>query len=228
MKVVITGASGGIGKAVASVFLEKGHKVVGLDLCGSPFGSGVCHEGYCHLVADVTKAETLPEIDGVEILICCAGVQNSDRAGLDDIDVNLKGTINAVEHYAFQKSIKSVLIVASASAHTGSEFPLYSASKGGLLAYTRNVAIRLVKYGATCNSISPGGVRTALNAPVMDDPELWKRIMDVTPLKKWAEPSEIAQWCYFLTAVNKSCTGEDILIDNGETHLNSTFVWPEN
>ena len=95
------------------------------------------------------------------------------------------------------------------------------------MAYTRNVALRLAPYGATCNSISPGGVRTDLNAPVMDDPVLWKRIMDVTPLKKWAEPEEIAQWCYFLTVVNSSCTGEDILIDNGETHLNSSFVWPE-
>ena len=51
--------------------------------------------------------------------------------------------------------------------------------------------------------------------------------MDVTPLKKWAEPEEIAQWCYFLTVINRSCTGEDILIDNGETHLNATFVWPQ-
>jgi 3-oxoacyl-[acyl-carrier protein] reductase len=118
-------------------------------------------------------------------------------------------------------------MVASASAHTGAEFPYYSASKGGILAYTRNVAIRLAKYGATCNSISPGGVRTSLNNPVMEDPLLWKQIMDLTPLKKWAEPEEIAQWCYFLTVVNRSCTGEDILIDNGETHLNSNFIWPE-
>ena len=95
------------------------------------------------------------------------------------------------------------------------------------MAYTRNAAIRLAEYGATCNSISPGGVKTDLNRPVMEDSKLWKKIMDVTPLKKWAEPEEIAQWCYFLTVINRSCTGEDILIDNGETHLNATFVWPE-
>ncbi len=51
--------------------------------------------------------------------------------------------------------------------------------------------------------------------------------MKVTPLKKWAEPEEIAQWCWFLTMVNRSASGEDFLIDNGETHLNATFVWPE-
>lgn len=221
MKVLITGSSNGIGKETAELFLGTGHQVVGLDMAET----SIVDPNYIHIRADISKKESLPEIGEVEILINCAGVQSED-SGYRDIDVNLKGTINVTEKYAFQRAIKSVLIVASASAHTGAEFPAYSASKGGLLAYTRNVAIRLAKYGATCNSISPGGVRTDLNKPVMDDPDLWKRIMDVTPLKKWAEPQEIAQWCYFLTTINQSCTGQDIIIDNGETHLNSSFVWP--
>jgi 3-oxoacyl-[acyl-carrier protein] reductase len=221
MKVLITGSSNGIGKATAELFLGTGHQVVGLDMAET----SIVDPNYIHIRADISKKESLPEIGEVEILINCAGVQSED-SGYRDIDVNLKGTINVTEKYAFQRAIKSVLIVASASAHTGAEFPAYSASKGGLLAYTRNAAIRLAKYGATCNSISPGGVRTDLNKPVMDDPDLWKRIMDVTPLKKWAEPQEIAQWCYFLTTINQSCTGQDIIIDNGETHLNSSFVWP--
>jgi 3-oxoacyl-[acyl-carrier protein] reductase len=219
MKVLITGSCGGIGKAVSELFLENGHSGCGLDIREAE----IKHPCYRHFVADISDASSLPAIDDVEILINCAGVQDS----ADDIDVNLKGTINVTEKYAFQKAIKSVLIIASASAHTGAEFPKYSASKGGLLAYNRNVAIRLAGYGATCNSLSPGGVKTPLNKPVMDDPVLWKQIMDVTPLKKWASAEEIAQWCYFMTVVNKSCTGEDILIDNGETHLNAKFVWPK-
>ena len=219
MKVLVTGSSGGIGKAVCQQFLDNGHEVFGLDIREAT----IEHPHYVHVVADIADRTSLPVIENVEILINCAGVQNSD----DDIDVNLKGTINVTEKYAFQKAIKSVLNIASASAHTGAEFPAYSASKGGLLAYTRNVAIRLVEYGATCNSISPGGVKSDMNIPVMENPKLWKEIMDVTPLKKWAEVEEIAQWCYFLTVVNKSCTGEDILIDNGETHLNASFVWPK-
>ncbi len=223
MKVLITGSSNGIGKAAASLFLEKGHQVFGLDVAEA----SIKDPNYHHSIADISRPETLPEIEGIEILINCAGLQTEGLNGSIDIDVNLKGTINVTERYAFQPSIRSVLIIASVSAHTGDEFPFYSASKGGLLSYTRNAAIRLAKYGATCNSLSPGGVKTDLNRPVMDDPELWKRIMEVTPLKKWADAEEIAQWCYFMTVVNRSCTGQDIIIDNGETHLNSTFVWPE-
>lgn len=217
MKVVVSGASKGIGKATALLFLKHGHEVIGIDVLPSDIQDSL----YTHFIADITKPDTLPQIDGVGILINNAGVQDS----VDDIAVNLKGNMNVTERYAFQSDIHSVLFIASASAHTGAEFPAYSASKGGILAYMKNTALRLVPYGATCNSLSPGGVTTELNKPVMEDPKLWKQIMDVTPLKKWASAEEIAQWCYFMTAVNTSCTGQDILIDNGEKDLNSSFVW---
>ena len=136
--------------------------------------------------------------------------------------------MNVIEKYAFQDKIKSVLINASSSAHTGFEFAAYSASKGGLLSYMKNVAWRLAKkYKATCNSISLGGVITSLNDDVMKDEKLFADIMKVTPLKKWMSVEEVSQWVYFLTVINKSCSGQDILIDNGEKDLNCTFVWPE-
>lgn len=220
MNVLISGSSRGIGRAVAELFLQKGFDVFGIDV----LESSISNERYTHFVADVADKLSLPEIGvPMNVVVSNAGVQNSGR----DIEVNLKGSINLVEKYAFQGAIKSVLLMASASAHSGAEFPEYSASKGGLISYMKNAAIRLAKFGATCNSISPGGVTTDLNRPVMDDAKLWQRIMDVTPLKRWASPEDIAEWVYFLTVVNKNCTGQDILVDNGEKDLNSTFVWPD-
>lgn len=219
MRVLITGSSSGIGRECAVLFLEKGYEVLGIDIKEDT----IKHPLYTHFSADVRDKENLPCIDGINILITSAGVQNSG----DDISINLKGTINTVEKYGIKEEIESILMISSASAHTGLEFPEYSASKGGVLSYMRNVARRVAKYGATCNSISPGGVITDLNKPVMEDEKLWKEIMDLTPLKKWATSREIAEWVYFLTVVNRSATGEDFLIDNGETKLNGSFIWPE-
>lgn len=219
MRVLITGSSSGIGRECAVLFLEKGYEVLGIDIKEDT----IKHPLYTHFSQDVRDKENLPCIDGINILITSAGVQNSG----DDISINLKGTINTVEKYGVKEEIDSILMISSASAHTGLEFPEYSASKGGVLSYMRNVARRVAEYGATCNSISPGGVITDLNKPVMEDEKLWNEIMDLTPLRKWATSREIAEWVYFLTVVNRSATGEDFLIDNGETKLNGSFIWPE-
>ena len=163
----------------------------------------------------------MPDISDVEILINNAGTQNED-----DIDINLKALIHITEKYGVQPKIHSILSIGSASAHTGAEFPEYCASKAGILAYTKNVALRIAPYGATCNSLDPGGVLTPLNDCVINDKELWDQIMEETPLRRWATPEEIAQWVYFLTVTNGFCTGQNILVDGGES-INYHFVWKD-
>ena len=215
MKVIVTGTGRGIGRAIAMKFLSSGHIVTGIDV--NP--STIDDERYTHVISDISEGE-LPEIGDVEILINNAGVQDTGR----DIDVNLKGTIRVTEKYAFNNGIKSVLFIASASASTGAEFPEYVASKGGVVSYMKNVALRLSRQGATVNSLSPGGVLTPLNARVIDDGEKWSKIMALTPLRKWASAEEIAEWAYFLTVINKSMTAQDLLIDNGEA-ARAEFIW---
>lgn len=223
MRVVITGTSKGIGRALALKFLQEGHEVFGIDIERPSIGLGKHGFGfYRHYLADVSHSNELPNIDGVEILINNAGVQNSGR----DIEVNLLGVINCTNKYGLQPTIQSILNQASVSAHNGAEFPEYVASKGGVLAYTKAIAKQVANHGATCNSISFGGVTTELNQPVLDDAKLWNEIMDMTPLEKWASPEEAAEWMYFITVVNKSMTAQDIIVDNGEM-LNHRFVWKE-
>ena len=215
MKVLITGSSQGIGKAIAERFIKEKYEVIGIDRQES----AIENDSYTHYQCDVRDYDNLPEVQGVNILINNAGTQNES-----DIDINLKALIHITEKYGVQSEIHSILNIGSASAHTGAEFPEYCASKGGVLAYTKNVAMRVAKYGATCNSLDPGGVLTPLNECVMNDPILWEQIMDETPLKKWATPEEIAEWAYFLTVTNTFCTGQSILVDGGES-INYNFIW---
>lgn len=218
MDILITGTSDGIGRATAEYFLERGHSVVGFDR--KP--PALVHPNYRHEILDICDADAYPENVHPEILINNAGVQDSGR----DIEINLIGTIRITEKYAIANPrIRAVVMVGSASAHTGSEFPEYAASKGGLLTYTKNAALRLAPR-AVCNSIDPGGVLTDLNRPVMEDPELWNQIMALTPLRRWATPEEIAEWIYFVGVRNRFMTGQNLLIDGGEAG-DAHFVWKD-
>ena len=217
MKILITGTASGIGKGAALYFLKYGHEVVGFDK--NP--STIVHPEYTHFLLDIRDESSYPELEGIEVLVNNAGVQDAD-----DIDVNLKGTIKITERYGIVPTIKSIIMIGSASGHTGSEFPEYSASKGGVLAYTKNVALRVAPYGATCNSLDFGGVLTELNKPVTEDKNLWNQIMELTPLKRWMSVEEAAEWIYFMAVTNRFCTGQNILIDGLEAG-NANFIWPE-
>lgn len=217
MKVLITGTSRGMGRETAIKFLNEGHEVIGLDISDPT----ITHSNYTHYTADVSNNDTLPDIKDVNILINNAGVENSTR----DIEINLKGVMYCTVKYALNNpNIKAVVNQASSAASTGSDFGEYVASKGGVVAYTKWTAKEIAKYGATCNSISFGGVLTDLNWSVINDANSWKKIMKMTPMNKWATATEAADWIYFLSVVNKSCTAQDIVIDNGEMY-NHQFIW---
>ena len=215
MHVIVSGTASGIGLAIAKKFLDAGHSVTGFDLRQS----AIDHPRYRHIAADIRSASA-EGIEPAEILINNAGTLEEQ----DAIEVNLTGTIRFTRQFLESAKLRSVLFIASASARNGAEFPLYVASKAGLVGYMKNLALALSKRGVTVNSISPGGVVTPANRHILESESLYAAVKAETLLGKWAEAEEIADLAYYLTAVNRSITGEDILIDNGEM-LKSNFIW---
>ena len=215
MNAVITGTSRGIGRAIAERFLTAGFDVTGIDILEDT----ILKPSYRHIRKDIREI-TAEEVMEPDILIHAAGTLEEK----DAIDINLKATIDLNSRLKDSESLKSVLFIASASARNGAEFPLYAASKAGIVGYMKNLALELAKRRVTVNSISPGGVITESNRHILENDDLYEAVKAETLLGKWAEPEEIADLAYYLTVTNRSITGEDILIDNGEM-LKSNFIW---
>ena len=232
---VVTGAASGIGQATC-VQLSRlfacadsgSHTCVvhaidmrnDLDETASLCGWGERFQLVPHAGIDVST-DPLPAIGDVTTLVNNAGIQEGgDRQVLIN---NVMSVMRCTERYALHNpSIRSVVNLASTSAHTGAEFGAYAASKGAVLSYTKWAAKRMAPR-ATCNSISFGGVETPLNDRVYDD-ATWTEIMRMTPMRKWLSAREAADWILFVALQNESMTAQDIVIDNGEMY-NHTFVW---
>lgn len=217
MRLLITGTSKGIGRTIALYFLDKGYEVVGLDI----LKSSISNKLYTHYIADVSKKEELPNISNIDIIVNNAGKQTNTE---EDIEVNLKGTINVCEKYLESPNLKSILNMASASSITGSEFSYYAASKGGVVSYTKNLALKLASRKILCNALSCGGVITESNKHILESNDLYQKVLNETLLNKWMTEEEVSEYVYFMTVINKSMTGENILVDNGEA-LKSNFIW---
>ncbi|MBR3317522.1 MAG: SDR family oxidoreductase [Atopobiaceae bacterium] len=215
MNVVVSGTSSGIGEAIARTFVRRGHNVFGLDV----MPPSIIHPRYTHFIHDIRNAD-YPALPPAHIVISSAGTLEER----DAIEVNLTATMDFTDHFVKSSALRSVLFIASASARNGAEFPRYVASKAGIVAYMKNLALQLASRGVTCNSISPGGVITPANAHILESETLYAQVLNETLFHKWAEPIEIAELAYFLAVTNRSITGEDILVDNGEM-LKSNFIW---
>lgn len=213
-RVLITGTSSGIGFETALYFLARGWEVEGIDIRDSK----ITLDGYAHHKVDVRDIDNLPNIEPVDVIVNNAGTINEDEA----ISTNIEGYVNIIEMYYHEK-VKSVVNVASISGHVGLDTARYAASQGARLAYTKHLSMVLGKNGTLVNSISPGAVLSGLEPELYANRDLLAAVANENILKKWIMPEEIAEWIYFVAVVNRSMTGQDILIDNGEV-ANYNFI----
>lgn len=243
---IVTGAAKGIGRATVECFGDAGARLVLADsdkLAGEELaGSLVDQKREAVFVpADVSDEEQVAALvataignfGGVDILVNSAGImefQLIENTPHDmwrrTIDSNLTGTFLCVKHaLPAMKRRGAGAIVNIASVHsilTGPEAGAYAASKGGVLALTRNMALELGEYGIRVNSLLPGTVMTQMfmyAAKKSGDSKLFiKRFEREIALRRIGEASEIAKVVAFLCSDDASyITGAGITVDGGLT-----------
>jgi NAD(P)-dependent dehydrogenase (short-subunit alcohol dehydrogenase family) len=238
---VITGAAGGIGAESVSLFQQEGAKVVGVDLKeGSP--------GDLSLAADVTNEHDVrgiyeratDEFGRIDVLFNNAGISPNDDGSILETsfeawqrvqDVNLKSVFLCCKYgipHLLDAGGGSVINVASFVAVMGAATSQisYTASKGGVLAMTREMGVEFARRGVRVNALCPGPVNTPLLQELFaKDQEKAARRLVHLPMGRFAEAREIAQGALFLASDESSyVTASTFLVDGG---LSGAYVTPE-
>ena len=236
---VITGASRGIGKAIALLFAENGADVAVIYAGGEAAAAevietaeafGVKAAAFQCNVADFTQSKEICEaivkkFGKVDILVNNAGITKDglllamSEADFDDvINVNLKGAFNFTRHltrHIMKSSHGRIINVSSVSGIAGNVGQAnYAASKAGLIGFSKTTAKELASRGVTCNAVAPGFIETDMTAVLPE--AVVEKVKSVVPLKRMGRVDEVAALALFLVSSAASyITGEVIKIDGG-------------
>jgi NAD(P)-dependent dehydrogenase (short-subunit alcohol dehydrogenase family) len=249
---LITGGASGMGMVASELFASEGAKVVLTDVAddaGEQVAKKIREDGgdatYVH--SDVSsEADAKAMVDaavgsygGLTILYNNAGVMLADDGSVDSTDesiwdttlaVNVKGVAHGCK-YGIPAMIESgggsVINVASFVAWMGAATSqtAYTASKGAVLAMTREIAVEYARKGIRCNALCPGPIDTPLLTELLSDPARRQRRFVHIPMGRLGQAEELAKAALFLASDDSSyMTGTSLIVDGGIT---AAYVTPE-
>jgi NAD(P)-dependent dehydrogenase (short-subunit alcohol dehydrogenase family) len=238
---VITGAASGIGAESARLFAAEGAKVVGVDVSEGA-------EGELAITADVTDEQQVKEMyeraksefGRIDVLFNNAGINPTDDQSAIETsleawqrvqDVNLKGVFLCCKHgipHLLEGGGGSVINTASFVAAMGAAVSQisYTASKGGVVALSRELGVEFAQRGVRVNALCPGPVNTPLLQELFakDEQQAQRRLVHL-PMGRFAEAEEIARGALFLASDDSSyVTATAFMVDGG---LSGAYITPE-
>jgi 3-oxoacyl-[acyl-carrier protein] reductase len=237
--VLVTGASRGIGKAIATLFAESGAQVAFTYLSSVEKGQalekelssyGIKAKGYRSDASNYQESEdlvnsVLEDFGSIDILINNAGITRdgllmrmSEEQWDEVMRVNLKSVFNLTKAAtkpmmkAKSGSIINLTSIVGIKGNAGQAN--YAASKAGIIGFTKSVALELGSRNIRCNAIAPGFIETEMTGELNEATvEEWKKSI---PLRRGGDPSEVAKVCLFLASdLSSYVTGQTIQVDGG-------------
>jgi 2-deoxy-D-gluconate 3-dehydrogenase len=236
---IITGASGGIGQAIAVALAQAGARVAGVARSSQDETARAVHAAggdYLAIKADLSTTEPVERIldetvrwaDRADILINNAGIIRradpldfSEKDWDDVMNVDLKSVFFLAQVFAKRALAREggakIVNVASVLAYTGGiRVPSYTAAKHGIAGITKLLANEWAAKGINVNAIAPGYVRTEATQALQDDPERSARLLSRIPAGRWGEPSDIGGAAVFLSSrASDYCHGTILVVDGG-------------
>ena len=235
---LITGGAGGIGKATAARLSAEGARVVVADVDGAAAERVARQLNAQAAEVDVTSTvsirQMLEQVGRVDILVNNAGWDrvrrflDTDEALWDRIlAINLKGQIacaHAVLPGMIERQSGRIICVASDAGRVGSSGEVvYSAAKGGVIAFSKALAREVARFGICVNAVAPGPADTPFLKAFSEDPRnerIVEAMVRATPLKRLATPEDVAGVIAFLASDDAAfMTGQTVSVSGGLTML---------
>lgn len=238
-KVIITGASRGIGRGIATVFANHGADVAftyssseapALELQKELAALGVVAKAYKSNAASFEDCESLvsqvlEDFKGVDVLINNAGITRDNllmrmsEADFDEvIATNLKSVFNmtkAIQRTLLKQRSGSIINISSVVGVKGNAGQAnYAASKAGMIGFTKSMALELGSRNIRCNAIAPGFIETEMTQKL--DEKTVQGWRDAIPLRRGGSPEDVANACLFLASdLSSYITGQVLNVDGG-------------
>ena len=229
--IFITGATSGIGEAIAQAFVRDGAQVIATGATEQEVQKASAlanNKGIDFRVLDVRDDAAVQSmvkgIGELDVVVNCAGViqrslELEAEAFARTIDINLNGTMRVCAAAREGLKARRGCIVNTASMLSffgGGLVPGYSASKGGVAQLTKSLAIAYADDGIRVNAVAPGWITTLLTQALQDDPQRAAPILARTPMKRWGTPADIAGPVMFLASAQAQfVTGVILPVDGG-------------
>ncbi|MFC9125496.1 SDR family NAD(P)-dependent oxidoreductase [Streptomyces sp. NPDC057099] len=226
---LITGAAGGIGRAIAARFVADGFRVVGVDITDPELPGVTYRRANVTDAAEVVSAVRVAQAasGAVDVLVNCVGITEGRPLHQSSLEEwNSVMTVNLSSVFLYVREVLPAMMTARTGAviTVGSVLhrtaapglPAYAASKGAIAALTRQLAVDYGQYGIHFATVSPGWVRTPATESRLDGERDLERLRQSNPLRLLCEPEQIANTVAFVASPDGAMlTGSEIVLDAG-------------